>query len=84
MMIKQMTIGQISKQSIVLGAQMLKYGANYLEVSSAIIDYFSKHGIHLTRFIDGVDLLQYCMDLSYEVHLGKRDYQLNKIRKEVA
>lgn len=82
-MIKQQTIGQISKQAVILGAEMLKYGASYLEVSSALIDYFSNHGISLSKFRDGIDLLQYCMDLSYEIHLGKRDRQLKKI-KEVA
>ena len=82
-MLKQRTIGQISKSSVILGAEMLKYGANYLEVSSAIIDYFSKHGIQLSKFRDGIELLQYCMDLAYEIHLGKRDYTLKKI-KEVA
>lgn len=82
-MIKQRTIGQISKSSVILGAEMLKYGANYLEVSSAMIDYFTNQGIQLSKFRDGIDLLQYCMDLSYEIHLGKRDYNLKKV-KEVA
>lgn len=79
-MLKQQSVGQISKQAVILGAEMLKNGATYFEVSSALIQYFTNQGIRLVRFRDGIDLLQYCMDLSYEVHLGKRDYQLKRVK----
>lgn len=74
-----MSIKEVSRLSIILGAEMYKKGADDFDVFSGMHKYFKQHGIQLLQFRDGGEMLHYCQSLAKEVRDGKRDYKLCKI-----